>query len=433
MFIFIDNINNFLWGYVASFLIIFFGIYLTLFLKIYQLKKYKKIFIFFLYTLKNQNIYNNSKGIHPIKVFFTALGGCVGIGNITTTALAVQLGGPGVLIWMWIIAFCGITLKYSEIFLGLKYRIKYINKYQGGPMFFLQKAFPLYKKVSYIISFCMCLYGVEIYVFTIIRDSISINLGISRYATSSLLILIIILGISGGIQRISKISLFLIPIFISFFFIISIYIILINICKIPYALEIIAKSALNGQTAIGGFVGSTITLVVSKGISTACYSGDIGIGYTSIIYSQSKINSFKQQASLSILSIFIDTFIICTLSIGLIVVTDTWQNIINSSLLIQISLQRYFPYMDLLMPILLLILGYSTILPYMEAGIKSAVFLFPRYGFRIYFLYSLILLASFSYIESYYAFTIMNFVGGLLIFINIFGIMKLKNKLDYNL
>jgi AGCS family alanine or glycine:cation symporter len=89
--------------------------------------------------------------------------------------------------------------------------------------------------------------------------------------------------------------------------------------------------------------------------------------------------------------------------------------------------------MNLFMPLFLVILGYSTILPYMEAGIKSAAFLSPIYGTKMYFIYGSILFFVFSYIESHYAFIFMNLTGGLLILINLFGILKLRRKLDYNL
>ena len=125
------------------------------------------------------------------------------------------------------------------------------------------------------------------------------------------------------------------------------YILLINVSRIPYAFIHIYHSALNGHSIIGGFIGCSLIHTISKGISTACYSGDVGVGYASTIHSQAKIISFKKQSSLGVLGIFLDTFIVCTFSIILIITTDTWQGDIDSNLLIQISLQRYFPYMNL--------------------------------------------------------------------------------------
>jgi len=426
-----EEINIILWGYCGFSLIIISGFYLSIYSKFFQIIKFPKIIFYFWHCLKSNNN-NKADGIHPIKIFFASLGGCVGIGNITTTALAVQIGGPGVLIWMWLIAFLGMTLKYAEIFLGLKYRIKYLNEYLGGPMYFLGHAFPYFRGITYIAAIFMCIYGVEIYMFTVIRDSISANLHIHRYTVSIFLIIIILLGIKGGIHRISNITTILIPSFVIIFLIMVSYVLIININKIPEAFISIFRSAFNGHAAIGGFIGSTLLLTISKGASTASYSGDVGIGYASIIHSQARTNDIRQQSALSVLGVFLDTFIICTSSILLIVVTDVWQENINSNLLIQTSLQRYFPYMNLFMPFLLFILGYSTILPYMEAGIKAAFYISPKYGTKGFIIYSISILIIFSYVEAREALTIMNIVGGFLMLINLIGIMKLHKKIDYN-
>jgi AGCS family alanine or glycine:cation symporter len=199
------------------------------------LSKHLRVFKFFLVFFKKKNSEDDIKGISPIKIFFTALGGCVGIGNIATTALATKIGGPGVLLWMWIIAILGITLKYAEIFLGIKYRFKYLYGFAGGPMLFLQKAFPKYKGVSYIFSICMCIYGIEVYMFTVMRDSLSINWGISQWAVSVFITCTILLGISGGIKRISNISTFFIPLFVFIFLLMMLYVLFLNIDKIPSA------------------------------------------------------------------------------------------------------------------------------------------------------------------------------------------------------
>jgi AGCS family alanine or glycine:cation symporter len=334
---------------------------------------------------------------------------------------------------MWIIAILGITLKYAEIFLGIKYRFKYLYGFAGGPMLFLQKAFPKYKGVSYIFSICMCIYGIEVYMFTVMRDSLSINWGISQWAVSVFITCTILLGISGGIKRISNISTFFIPLFVFIFLLMMLYVLFLNIDKIPSAFFCIWNSAFNKDAAIGGFAGSALLLTVSKGISTACYSGDVAIGYTSIIHSQANITSIKKQSSFSILSVLLDTFIICTLSIILIIVTDTWQGSTNSSLIIQLSLQRYFPFLYLFMPILLFALGYSTILPYMEAGLKSAIFLCPKYGINLYIFFGILLFLTFSYITSKYALVLMNLMGGILILLNLFSIIRMRRKVDYNL
>jgi AGCS family alanine or glycine:cation symporter len=429
----LEVVNNYLWGYVGAALILSIGFYLSYKARWVQIRKFSTILWYFLACFGKAPA-SEERGTSPLKVFFASLGGCIGIGNLVTVAVAIQLGGPGALVWVWIVALFGMILKYAEIYLGVIYRTPNDQGgYDGGPMYFLRKAFPNQTWLSYFMAVLLCLYGIEVYMFGVIKESISINWGISPLWTAGVLLVLVLIGVSGGVQRIGSIATVLIPLCVLVFFLMTCWVLFQNASKIPAMLFKIVVSAFTGHAAVGGFIGSTMALTVSKGISSACYSGDVGIGYASIIHSEARTNDPKQQASLSVFGIFIDTFVICTCTMLLILVTDTWHQPMEASLLVQTALSKYFPYMDIFMPLFLFILGYTAILPYMCAGMKCANYIFPTYGVKLYYLFGIFCFGFFAFFESYYALIVMNISGGMLMMINLPAILKLQDKIDFKL
>jgi AGCS family alanine or glycine:cation symporter len=211
----------------------------------------------------------------------------------------------------------------------------------------------------------------------------------------------------------------------------TIYVLAANIEQIPSLIKIVLKSAFEGHAPIGGFAGSTALIALSKGFSSAAYSGDVGIGYASIVNSETRFMDPKHQAIFAILAIFLDTYVVCTCTILLVLMTGVWAQPIDSTIMVQEALGQYFPYMNYFMPAFLFILAFSTIATYMIAGMKCASFLSPKFGTKVYIVYGIIAFLFFSFYEAKYAFLIMNISGGFLMLINIAGILKLRNEIDY--
>lgn len=429
---FLKILEIFLWSYLGFFLIIFAGAYLSIkskFVQVFGLSKALGHFFRSFNSQKNQG----KRGISPIEVFFASLGGCIGVGNIVSIAVAIQIGGPGALVWVWVAAVLGMILKYAEIYLGIKFRVENtVGSYDGGPMFFLRYAFPKFPIIANIMAILMCIYGTDIYLFSIITESFVENFSLSPLLVISLLLLLILISVMGGVKRVGLINAWLIPIFIGFFLLMVTYILAINYQKIPSMILSIISSAFSGHAAVGGFVGSSVMLSISSGISSACYSGDVGIGYASIIHAETRVADKSNQASLAIVGIFFDTMIVCSAVILLVLVTNVWlDSNLKGSLIVQAALSKYFPYMDLFMSIFIFMLGYSTIIAYMCAGIKSAQFLAPKRGKAVFLCFSSLAFILFSFFEASIALRIMYICGGLLMLINITGIMALKNYINF--
>lgn len=436
IFSFLDHLNDFLWSYLACTFIIVLGLFFSLKTRFFQIRQFPAFVKTFICFLKKEE--DSGHGIHPIKAFFASIGGCIGIGNVVGICIAIQIGGPGAIFWTWIAALLGSLLKYSEVFLGVLHRRKNNRGgYDGGPMYFLPKAFKVYW-IAGSISTLLCIYGVEIYQFRVLTESIVTNWHIDKMAVIAILLIMIIAAGAGGVKAVGKICSAIMPFFLVLYVCMSVWVILQHASLIPQVLGLIFSSAFTGHAAIGGFVGSTALMTLAQGVRIGCYSGDIGIGYASVIQSESSTPHPEKQAGLTILGIFLDTFVICSLSVMLILVTGLWKEPIDSTLLVQTALAQYYdfrifdtPAFTIFMPFFLFLLGYSTIIAYFCVGLKCARFLSPKFGQPLYYGYAIFAFIFFSFFDLTQAYAIMTLAGGLLLIFNLTGTYLLRREIQF--
>lgn len=429
-FDYLTRLDSFFWGYTAFILIILLGCSLTIQARVFQIRAFPSILKTFFHFLKKSS--SDERGVHPLQAFFASVGGMIGIGNVVGIVTAIQIGGPGALFWVWVAALIGTIIKYSEIFLGLKHRVPNDRGgYDGGPMYFLRCAFNN-RWVPIFISFLLCIYGVEIYQFSVVTDSLTTNFDLNRYAVMGALLLLILYASAGGISRIGKICSWIMPFFMALYISMSLWVIFQELSILPHILKNVFVSAFTGHAAIGGFAGSSMLLAIQHGISRAAYSADIGIGYDSIIQSESNTVHPERQARLAILGVCIDN-LVCTMSILVILVSGIWQSTehIEGSLLVQTALSQYFPFMHIFMPIFLFIVGYTTMIAYFCVGIKCARFLSPKYGMMLYLVYGVIAWIFFSFFDQTQALLVMSLAGALLLITNLLGIFILRHQIVF--
>ncbi len=430
IFSFLDSFENLLWGYLGFPILMFLGIYLTWRSSFVQIRQFPHVIKTFFGFLRSNN--QDNPGVPPLRAFFACIGGCVGVGNIVGICSAIQIGGPGALFWIWITALVGAMVKYAEVFLGHLHRIPNgRGGFNGGPMYFLRQVFKR-SWIPNLICLLLCIYGVEVYQFSVVTTSISVNFDINLWVVVVALLALVIYAGSGGVKRVGAISSAIIPFFVVLYISMSGWVLLKNISLLPSLLHHVFVSAFTGHAALGGFVGSTLLMTISQGIRRGCYTGDLGIGYASVIHSESSEKVPERQAMLVIFEVFLDTFVICTSSVLLILASDVWHQPMEAGMLVQAALENYFPYMNFFMPLFLFILGYSTINAYFCVGLKCAEFLFPAYGRPFYFAYAAFALFLFSFVDSTQAQTVMQIVGGLLLTLNAYGIFKMRHQLSYH-
>lgn len=426
----LELLENFLWSYFGVPIVMCLGLYLTIKSNFFQIRNLPNVFKTFFGFLRFKSA---GIGVHPLKAFFAAVGGCVGIGNIVGICTAVQLGGPGALLWIWVTATFGMIIKYSEVYLGFRHRVR--NKeggYNGGPMFFLTKAFNN-RWIAPLVCILLCVYGVEVYQFSVVTSSISTNFGVNSYLVISVLLLLVIFAGSGGVQRVGGISSASLPVFVFVYVGMGVWVLLNHLSDLPGIFTLIFSSAFTGHAAVGGFAGAGLMFAMSHGIRRSCYSGDIGVGYASVIHSESSVLVPEKQASLAIFDIFLDTFIVCSTSLFIILATDVWHQPIEAGLMVQVALSQYFPFMQIFMPIFIFMLGYNTINAYFCVGLKCASHLSERWGRPLYYLYAVVALLLFSFMGTNQAQMVMAIAGVSLLIINGAGIYKLRHEISFNL
>ena len=367
-----------------------------------------------------------------LKPFLLALAAASASAMSSAYAQQCRSAGPGALLWIWMTALAGAIVKYSEVYLGMRYRVTNENgDYSGGPMYFLRQAFNK-PWISSAVCVLLCLYGVEIFQFSVVTKSIATNLDLNIYVVVGIFLALVLFAGSGGVRRVGNISSALIPVFVVMYAAMGIWVLLNNLEHVPGVFGQVFSTAFTGHAAVGAFIGSSIMATVSQGVRRGCYCGDIGIGYASVIHSETSATIPEKQASLVIFEIFMDTFIICTTSVMLVLVTGVWQEPLEGTMLVQTALAKYFPYMHFFMPFFLFLVGYATINAYFCVGLKCAEFLMPRRGRMMYHGYAAVVLVAFSFFDTVLAQSVMTIAGGLLLLINSAGIFFLRKQVSFD-
>ena len=428
-FSFLELLDSLLWSYLALSVILFTGVYFTIRSKFYQIKVLLNVKKYFKSLVADAD--RDKAGVHPIKLYFASLGGMVGIGNLVAVMSTATIGGPGSLVWLWIASFIGMIVKYSEIYLGIKYRKA--NKkygYDGGPMYYLERAFGN-KIIPIIFCLLLCIYGAEISQFLIITDTLTSTFGINRTLMIFILLSFILISALGGVKRLANICSLLLPPFLIIYIVVAIYIFYLNIEKVPSLFLDIITSAFTGHASIGGFIGSTALLAAHYGVSRAVYSGDIGIGYDATVLSESQTEYPQKQARMAIFALFADTAL-CTIGIMIVLLTGVWkvQGVKLSNYII-LGLSTAMPYAEIFMSLIFFIAGFTTIIGYLVVGQKCAKFINEKYGQVIYILYAIFAFIFFSFHDQSMVMLVMSVSGGLLLICNLCGLLKLRNHVEF--
>ena len=431
IFFILEQFDDILWSYLGVYFILLAGLYFTVKSKGFQFKTIANISTTYkhLYGVSKDK---EAKGVNPFKLYFASVGGMIGLGNLVVVVTAITAGGPGAVFWMWLSSFAGMLLKYSEIFLGVKFR-EHNNKggYDGGPMFYLKKAFN--SKILPILSaVLLCIYGAEIVQFKAVSDTISQTFKIDWLIVAIVISMLVLYSSIGGIKRLATICTIIMPFFLVAYIFMCLWVIVSNAYLVPGLLLTIIKSAFVGHAPVAGFLGSTALASIHYGVARAVYSGDIGIGYDSIVQSETKTRHPEYQARLAIFGQLTDT-IICTCTVLVVLLTGAWYDasIKEPSQYIIKSLSLYFPYMGVFMSVLFFITGYSTIIAYFTVGTKCANFILPKGGKLVYIIYGIAAFLLTKYFNQSTLILIMSISGGLLIVMNISAIVKLRNHIKF--
>ncbi|MEF9984115.1 MAG: sodium:alanine symporter family protein [Oscillospiraceae bacterium] len=313
----LEKIQSIVWGPPTLILLVGTGLYFTFRLKFLQITKFGK---------SMKLIFEKEEGQGDVSAFgslCTTLAATIGTGSIVGVATALRTGGPGALFWMWVSAFLGMTTKYAEGLLAVKYRTVDENgEMAGGPMYYIQngmgKKWIWLAKIFAIFGAITALFGCGTFPqVNAITESLNDAFNLPVFLTGAILTIAVALVVIGGISSISKIAEYVVPFMAGFFVIGSLIIIGLNLSKIPAVFVKIFESAFNPTAVAGGVTGTVIISIMTAirtGVARGVYTNESGLGSSPIVAAAAKTNSCVRQGLISMTSVFFTTIVTCTVT-----------------------------------------------------------------------------------------------------------------------
>lgn len=258
----------------------------------------------------------------------TALSGTVGTGNIGGVALAIYLGGPAALFWMWITAFFGMTTKFVEVTLSHKYRETTADgTMAGGPMYFMEKKLNMkWLAVIFAVATVISSMGSgNMPQINSIAVGLNASFGIENWITGLVLSAILAFVIIGGIKRIAHVAEKIVPTMAAIYIIGALSVIFMNIENIAPSFLSIFEYAFSGSAAVGGFLGASFAYAMQRGVNRGLFSNEAGQGSAAIAHASAKGKEPASEGMVSLLEPFIDTIIICTITGLVILSSGVWS------------------------------------------------------------------------------------------------------------
>ncbi|MGM0481313.1 MAG: alanine/glycine:cation symporter family protein [Pseudomonadota bacterium] len=254
----------------------------------------------------------------------TALSGTVGTGNIGGVALAIFLGGPAAIFWMWMTAFLGMTTKFVEVTLSHKYRVKAEDgSMAGGPMYYMDRRLNMkWLAVIFAIATIISSFGTgNMPQINNIAQSMEQTFQIEPVVTGAVLSILLAMVIIGGIKRIAAVTSKIVPIMGLLYVIGSLSVIFFNIENIGPSFASIFTNAFSGSAAAGGFLGASFAYAFNRGVNRGLFSNEAGQGSAPIAHASARAEDPVSEGMVSILEPFLDTILICTLT-GLVILSS---------------------------------------------------------------------------------------------------------------
>ena len=324
----LSTVDGWLWDYFLPALLIITGLFFTIGQKGRFTFKLPTLFRNTIGLAARRNENTEQKGtISAFAAAMTNLGNTVGTGNISGVATAIASGGPGAVFWMWIIAIVGMATKSSEIMLGLRYRIK--SKETGEHMCnrdYIMGRTIGWKVPAAIFAFLAVLTQPlnAISQANSIVESLNEAFGLNRYLIVSIVVVLLVITICGGLKRISKVATAVVPYMCGLYLLAGLAIIIINITVVPSVIASIFKYAFTPMAGVGGVAGFTVQQAFRFGCARGCYSNDSGIGAAMCTYSTAKVDHPARQACWGWGENFVDTILVCTVTSIAILTSQTW-------------------------------------------------------------------------------------------------------------
>ncbi|WP_445326970.1 alanine/glycine:cation symporter family protein [Sporosarcina sp. FSL K6-1508] len=308
--------NDFIWTYILIGVLLLIGAYFTIRTKFVQVRLFGEMFRLIVEKKEGDD------GVSPFQAFTISAASRVGTGNITGVALAIGIGGPGAVFWMWIIAIIGMATAFVESTLAQVYKVKDGDSFRGGPAYYMQKALG-WRKLGIVFAILLTLcFG---FIFNAVQSntiSQSFNdvFGIPAWVIGLSLVLLTAVIIFGGVKRIVKVTQTIVPVMAVLYILVAAYIVIMNITEVPAMFALIIEHAFGIKEIVGGGIGAAMM----QGIRRGLFSNEAGMGSVPNAAATANASHPAKQGLVQSLGVFFDTIIICSATAFIILLADLY-------------------------------------------------------------------------------------------------------------
>ena len=423
----IESFNDFLWGLPLILGIMGTGIYISIRLGGIQFRKLA-------FALRNTlgKVFDQAEeadgDISPFSALATALAATVGTGNIVGVSLAIIMGGPGAIFWMWVAAIFGMATKFAEVTLALAYREKRGGSFVGGPMYYIEKGLKNKNLAKLFALFAsVAVFGIgnstqSNAIAGVLRDSFGVNTIITGLVLSGLAAIVVV----GGLATISKVTEKLVP-FMSFFYIVgSVWIIVLNRANLIPAIESIFVGAFAPMSVAGGVAGISIKQVMSAGVARGVFTNEAGLGSSPMAHASASTDHPIRQGLWGMTEVFVDTMVICSLTALVILTTGVDRSVgVDARTLVANAFSSTSSIGGLILSLGISLFAFSTILGWAYYGELAISYLLGDGVKKYYRIIYVIFVFVGANMDLGLAWTVSNILNGLMALPNLYALIRL--------
>ena len=428
----IEQASDILWNSLLLFLLVGTGVFFTIRLRGVQLRRFGEGVhrVFGNFTLRGKKA--DDQGMSSFQALATAIAAQVGTGNITGCATALVSGGPGALFWVWVSAFFGMATIYAEAVLAQRYRTTVNGKVTGGPAYYIRAAFKgTFGKVlagvfSVLIILALGFMG-NMVQSNSIGDAFHNAFGMSHLAVGIVVAVIAAFIFLGGVQRIAAVTEKIVPIMAAFYIVGCVVILVINYKTLPNAFTQIFVLAFNPQAMAGGVAGVTVQQAMRFGVARGLFSNEAGMGSTPHAHALAKVNHPREQGAVAILGVFIDTFVVLTLT-GLVLITSGLipDGLTGTALTQAAFSQAFGGFGPVFIAICMFFFAFSTIIGWYFFGQSNFKALFGEKALPVYSVIVVVFILVGSTLKVDLVWAMADFFNGLMAVPNLLALLALS-------
>ncbi|MDD7391456.1 MAG: sodium:alanine symporter family protein [Fusobacterium gastrosuis] len=431
----IAKINSLFWGSILIILLVGTGIFFTIRLKFVQIRKFKRGLKQLTGDFNLNGKAADHNGMSSFQALATAIAAQVGTGNLAGAATAIVSGGPGAIFWMWVSAFFGMATIYAEAILSQIFKRKVEGAVTGGPAYYIEELFnkSFISKILAVFFALSCVLALGFMGNAVQANSIGVafenSFNIPTYITGIFVALLSGYVFFGGVQRVAAVTEKVVPLMAGLYIIICTIIIGLNYDLILKAFEAIFVNAFSSNAILGGLAGTGIKKAIRYGVARGLFSNEAGMGSTPHAHAVAKVKNPVEQGNVAIITVFIDTFIVLTLTALVILTSKIDFTGITGITLAQKAFENSLGAIgSIFIAVSLFFFAFSTIVGWYFFGEANIKYLFGNNALNIYRLLVMICITVGSLQKVELVWELADMFNGFMVIPNLIALIVL-NKL----